>query len=78
MADFTREFFGQVEIVVEEIFDVDAREIRVCEEKHRGRDALAGFVFGDAAGVDMTKAEPRPYQILRQLEGQTDLSQLVT
>ena len=68
MVDVAGQFFGQVDLVVDEIFDVDAREIGIRQQKHRGRDALTGFVFGDAAGMDVTEAESCSYQILRQVE----------
>jgi hypothetical protein len=69
VVDVAGEFFGQVEVVVEEMFDVDAREIRISEQNHRRRDARTGFVFGDAAGMDVTETKSCPYLLLRQPEG---------
>jgi len=48
VVDVAGKFVGQVHFVVDYVFEMDTRSVRVCEEKPQGRLALVRFVFRDA------------------------------
>src|ERR1051325_244885 len=51
VVDVAGELAWQFEIVVDDIFEVDARRAGVGEQGHEGRFAFVLFVFGDAPVV---------------------------
>src|SRR5829696_3231346 len=76
--DFSGNFVGEVEIVVDDLFEVDAGDVGVFEQGHQRGFAVVGLVLRDATRLHVAEAQPNHHLTLRQTQSLTNLAQLFT
>jgi len=79
VVDVAGEFCGEIEIVADDVFEMDAGDVCIGEERHQGWFAFVVLVLRDATVVHrLFKTEPREHLALRKSQALAYLEQLVS
>ena len=77
VADVAGEFGGKVQVVAHDVFEMNARDVRVGEQRHQRGLAFVVLVLGDAAVVHrIFQTESREHLALRETKPFSNRAQL--
>jgi hypothetical protein len=76
--DFAGDFVREVEVVVDDLFEVDAGDVGILQQRLQRRFAIVRLVLRDATRFHVAEAEANDHLTLRQTKSFTYLAQLFT